>query len=115
VACKTGRYASVGSFFPHFGEEECLRGWNGSGTIFFSHCNLRCVFCQNFDISQAKRNRRGPCRPNLPSEQVSLLVLDVVDQLTGDEARGTVEPVRFDFSCFDDVQNFPAAAGSQVI
>lgn len=52
AACKSGRYAVVGSFFPHFGEEDCLRGWNGSGTIFFSWCNLRCVFCQNFDISQ---------------------------------------------------------------
>jgi putative pyruvate formate lyase activating enzyme len=52
-ACKTGRYALVSSAFPHFGEEDCLRGWNGSGTIFFGHCNLRCVFCQNYDISQA--------------------------------------------------------------
>ncbi len=51
-ACKTGRHAIVGSAFPHFGEEDCLRGWNGSGTIFFAHCNLRCVFCQNYDISQ---------------------------------------------------------------
>ncbi len=51
-ACKTGRHAVVSSAFPHFGEEDCLRGWNGSGTIFFAHCNLRCVFCQNFDISQ---------------------------------------------------------------
>src|SRR5437867_10277909 len=53
AACKTGRYAVVSSYFPHFGEEDCLRGWKGSGTIFFSHCNLRCVFCQNYDISQA--------------------------------------------------------------
>jgi putative pyruvate formate lyase activating enzyme len=51
-ACKTGRRAVVSSWFPHFGEEDCLRGWNGSGTIFFGHCNLRCVFCQNYDISQ---------------------------------------------------------------
>ncbi|MBI4384821.1 MAG: radical SAM protein [Nitrospinae bacterium] len=50
--CKTGRYAIVSSCFPHFGEEDCLRGWNGSGTIFFSMCNLKCVFCQNYDISQ---------------------------------------------------------------
>jgi len=50
--CKTGRHAIVSSFFPHFGEEDCLRGWNGSGTIFFSMCNLKCVFCQNYDISQ---------------------------------------------------------------
>ena len=52
AACKSGRYAVVSSHFPHFGEEDCLRGWRGSGTIFFSWCNLRCVFCQNFDISQ---------------------------------------------------------------
>jgi putative pyruvate formate lyase activating enzyme len=50
--CNTGRYARVASAFPHFGEEDCLRGWHGSGTIFFSLCNLRCVFCQNWDISQ---------------------------------------------------------------
>jgi putative pyruvate formate lyase activating enzyme len=54
-ACKTGRYAVVRSAFPHLGEEDCLRGWNGSGTIFFGHCNLRCVFCQNFEISQGLR------------------------------------------------------------
>lgn len=50
--CGTGRYARVSSVFPHLGEEDCLRGWNGSGTIFFSLCNLHCVFCQNWDISQ---------------------------------------------------------------
>jgi len=50
--CKSGRYARVSSYFPHFGEEDVLRGWRGSGTIFFSWCNLRCVFCQNFEISQ---------------------------------------------------------------
>jgi len=49
--CKSGRYATVSSYFPHFGEEDCLRGTRGSGTIFFSWCNLRCVFCQNYDTS----------------------------------------------------------------
>ncbi len=49
--CGIGRRAVVASYFHHFGEEDCLRGWNGSGTIFFSGCNLRCVFCQNWDIS----------------------------------------------------------------
>ncbi|HYB30884.1 MAG TPA: radical SAM protein [Solirubrobacteraceae bacterium] len=49
--CKTGRRAIVASHFPHFGEENCLRGWRGSGTIFFGGCNLRCVFCQNFEVS----------------------------------------------------------------
>ena len=49
--CKTGRFARVSSYFPHMSEEDCLRGWNGSGTIFFSQCNLRCQFCQNYQIS----------------------------------------------------------------
>jgi putative pyruvate formate lyase activating enzyme len=49
--CGTGRRAKVASFSPHFGEEPPLVGNNGSGTIFFSHCNLQCVFCQNHDIS----------------------------------------------------------------
>ena len=53
-ACNTGRKAIVSSAFPHFGEESVLQGWNGSGTIFFGMCNLRCVFCQNWDISQKK-------------------------------------------------------------
>ncbi len=61
AACKTGRYAQVSSYFPHLGEEDCLWGWRGSGTIFFNMCNLRCVFCQNFDISQANKGREvGP-------------------------------------------------------
>ena len=55
--CNTGRFAVVSSAFPHFGEEDCLRGCQGSGTIFFSLCNLRCVFCQNWDISQRKSGK----------------------------------------------------------
>ena len=51
AVCRTGRYARVSSHFPHQGEEDCLRGWSGSGTIFFAWCNLRCVFCQNYDVS----------------------------------------------------------------
>jgi putative pyruvate formate lyase activating enzyme len=42
----------VACCFSHFGEEDCLTGQGGSGTIFFTSCSLRCVFCQNADISQ---------------------------------------------------------------
>jgi len=49
--CRTGRLARVSSYNPHFGEEAPLVGSRGSGTIFFTHCNLLCLFCQNFDIS----------------------------------------------------------------
>lgn len=50
--CKTGVLAQVASSGPHFGEEPELVGRNGSGTIFFAHCNLACEFCQNYAISQ---------------------------------------------------------------
>jgi len=50
--CRAGRYAKISSFGPHFGEEPELVGRRGSGTIFFSFCNLKCMFCQNYEISQ---------------------------------------------------------------
>ncbi|MGQ9546394.1 MAG: radical SAM protein [Dehalococcoidia bacterium] len=50
--CRTPREALVSSYGPHFGEEAPLVGKHGSGTIFFTNCNLRCVFCQNYSISQ---------------------------------------------------------------
>jgi len=88
-ACKTGRHAVVTSAFPHMGEEDCLRGWNGSGTIFFAHCNLRCVFCQNYDISQGVRpgppasdgggdGRRGPA--GMPAGKIADLMLALRDR-----------------------------------
>lgn len=49
--CRTGAQALVSSYSPHFGEEDPLAGRGGSGTIFFTHCNLLCLFCQNYEIS----------------------------------------------------------------
>ncbi len=69
--CRIGRRARVASFFPHFGEEDCLRGWRGSGTIFFGGCNLRCVFCQNHDISHVPAGRP------LSAEQLAAVMLEL--------------------------------------
>ncbi|KPK76992.1 MAG: hypothetical protein AMJ79_04820 [Phycisphaerae bacterium SM23_30] len=55
--CGIGTEAKVSSAMPHFGEEAVLVGGGGSGTIFFSGCNLECVFCQNYDISQSTDGR----------------------------------------------------------
>jgi len=57
AVCRIGARAVVYNYGPHHGEEDVLRGWNGSGTIFFSGCNLRCAFCQNWDISQKRAGR----------------------------------------------------------
>ena len=55
--CRTGKRAVVSSYNPHFGEEAPLVGRGGSGTIFFTHCNLKCQFCQNYEISQQGEGR----------------------------------------------------------
>lgn len=49
--CRASSELMISSAFPHFGEEPPLVGRHGSGTIFLTHCNLRCIFCQNYDIS----------------------------------------------------------------
>jgi len=67
--CRTGERAVVASCGPHHGEEGCLSGWRGSGTIFFSWCNLRCVFCQNWDISQ-----KGIGREVAPAELAAMML-----------------------------------------
>ena len=55
--CRTASEAAVSSYGPHFGEEAPLVGSRGSGTIFFTYCNLRCMFCQNYTISQLGEGR----------------------------------------------------------
>ncbi len=57
--CGVGRDLLIGSWGPHPGEEAPLVGRRGSGTIFFAGCNLKCVFCQNYDLSHEVRGRRA--------------------------------------------------------
>jgi putative pyruvate formate lyase activating enzyme len=58
--CEAGYLPEVSSYAPHFGEESPLVGRQGSGTIFLTHCNLRCLFCQNYSISHAGEGRKIP-------------------------------------------------------
>ncbi len=67
--CKVGRYAVVSSYFPHRGEEFPIRGHRGSGTIFFSYCNMKCVYCQNYELSHF-----GEGREILPEELAEMMV-----------------------------------------
>jgi putative pyruvate formate lyase activating enzyme len=69
AVCRIGERAVLHSFGAHHGEEDVLRGWNGSGTMFFSWCNLRCVFCQNWEISQ-----KGIGRAVEPNEIASMML-----------------------------------------
>jgi putative pyruvate formate lyase activating enzyme len=57
AACRSGALARVGSAFAHLGEEACITGSAGSGTIFFAGCNLRCAYCQNWELSAGDGGR----------------------------------------------------------
>lgn len=71
--CRTGQYAMVSAYGPHFGEEAPLVGINGSGTIFFSRCNMRCDYCQNHEISQ------GDAGVEMPPEMLAEIMLRLQD------------------------------------
>ena len=72
--CNTASLSWVSSYNPHFGEEEPLVGTHGSGTIFFTHCNLLCLFCQNFDISHQGQGRE------VTNEELAGLMLALQNQ-----------------------------------
>ena len=69
--CRTGELARISSYGPHFGEESPLSGTRGSGTIFFTRCNLRCQYCQNHDISQTDRG------DEVEPESIAVMMLEL--------------------------------------
>ncbi len=71
--CRTGKSAIVSSYFPHHGEEFPIRGFRGSGTIFFSYCNMRCVYCQNYEISHFGEGRE------VSPEELADMMLELQD------------------------------------
>lgn len=69
--CQVDDTAYVSTYFPHFGEEDCLKGHNGSGTIFMANCNMKCVFCQNFETSHEAKG--DPATP----EEIAEMALEL--------------------------------------
>jgi putative pyruvate formate lyase activating enzyme len=72
--CRTGKRAVVSSYNAHFGEETPLVGRYGSGTIFFTHCNLLCNFCQNYDISH------GGWGNEVTDEELASMMIELQNQ-----------------------------------
>lgn len=72
--CQVGSQAFVASYGPHFGEEKPLRGKHGSGTIFLGSCNLRCVYCQNYEISHLREGR------DVSPDELAEMMLSLQDQ-----------------------------------
>jgi len=123
--CKTGRKAIVSSYFPHHGEEFPIRGYRGSGTIFFSYCNMRCVYCQNYEISHYGEGREtdpedlaemmlelqdlGCHNINLVSP--SHVVPQILEALLIAVERGLSIPIVYNTSSFDSLESLRLLEG----
>lgn len=90
AACYSGRLPIVSSYTAHFGEEPCLSGTNGAGNIFFGNCNLRCVYCQNYQISQTWKEQR---KNEVSHERLAAMMLELQDR--GCHNIGFVSPTHF--------------------
>jgi len=123
--CKTGMRAQVSSFGPHFGEEPELVGRGGSGTIFMSHCNLACDFCQNYQISQCGHGKetspedlaammlslqRQGCH-NINIVTPSHVVPQILDALRIAAARGLHIPLVYNSGGYDSVKTLELLDG----
>jgi putative pyruvate formate lyase activating enzyme len=116
--CGIGRHAVVSSAFPHLGEEDCLRGRRGSGTVFFAGCGLRCAFCQNADVSWLRQGEECDAEDlatvflglqergchNLNLVTPSHVVPQVLEALKVAAGRGLCLPVVYNSSGYDAVE-----------
>lgn len=124
--CAVGRYAEISSYGPHLGEEDCLRGFRGSGTIFFSRCNLLCVFCQNFSISHMAEDRRQVTPEELARITLYLqnigchninfvtpshVVPQIVEALAIAIERGLFIPIVYNTSAYDTLESLELMDG----
>src|SRR3989442_5172176 len=90
AACYSGRLPIVSSYTAHFGEEPALVGTRGAGNIFFGNCNLRCVYCQNYQISQTHKQQ---IKNELSHERLAEIMLEL--QARGCHNINFVSPTHF--------------------
>lgn len=90
AACYSGRLPIVSSYTAHFGEEPCLSGTKGAGNIFFGNCNLRCVYCQNYQISQTWKEQK---KNEVTHERLAEMMLELQER--GCHNIGFVSPTHF--------------------
>jgi putative pyruvate formate lyase activating enzyme len=90
AACYSGRLPIVSSYTPHFGEEPGLVGTRGAGNIFFGNCNLRCVYCQNYQISQTHKEQ---IKNEVTHERLAQMMLEL--QSRGCHNINFVSPTHF--------------------
>ncbi|MDI6402932.1 radical SAM protein [Balneolaceae bacterium ANBcel3] len=123
--CQTGRCAKVSSAFPHRGEERGISGWNGSGTIFFSCCNLKCVFCQNYELSRGREGNLVDAQQlaesmlelqdsgchNINFVTPSHVVPQIIEALSIAVDQGLFIPLVYNSSAYDSIESLKLLDG----
>ncbi len=123
--CKTARRAVVSSYFPHLGEEFPIRGYRGSGTIFFSYCNMRCVYCQNYEVSHLGEGKEVSAQEladimlrlqdlgchNINLVSPSHVVPQILEALYLAVERGLRIPIVYNTSSFDSLKSLKLMDG----
>ncbi|MTI81260.1 MAG: radical SAM protein [Firmicutes bacterium] len=123
--CRTGREAILASYGSHMGEEDVLIGQNGSGTIFFSYCNMSCEFCQNCEISQEGDGREVPADElaeimqglqemgchNINLVSPSHFVPQILEALVLAVEKGLNIPIVYNTGCYDDLETIKMLDG----
>ncbi|MEQ8153974.1 MAG: radical SAM protein [Clostridiaceae bacterium] len=123
--CKAGKEVKVARAALHYWEEPCVSGKNGSGTVFFSHCNFSCVFCQNHEISQGCRGKV------ITLERLSEIFLDlqaqganninlvtpthyvpqIIEALKAAKNRGLTLPILYNTNGYDSIDTIKSLDG----
>lgn len=123
--CKVGRNAVVNSAFGHFGEEQELVGKGGSGTVFFSHCNLSCLYCQNYTIShfgegkeidpgglaEVMLNLQRDGAQNINFVTPSHVIAQIIEALEIAVPKGLSLPLVYNSGGYDSVKTLKIAEG----
>ena len=123
--CKSGNKVEIGGVSLHKFEEPCISGENGSGTVFFSKCNLNCVFCQNYEISNLgngriieikelvdiflKQQEKGAENINLVSP--TIYADKIIEAVKIARERGLVIPIIYNTNGYENVETLKKLKG----
>lgn len=123
--CGASDKVKIARCAPHFWEEPCVSGKNGSGTVFFSHCTLKCVFCQNYDISTKNAgyeitvpeladrflDLQGRGAHNINLVTPTHYVPQIIEALNIAKSRGLALPILYNTSGYERVETLRALDG----
>ncbi len=123
--CKCDDKIKIALVSTHYFEEPCISGKNGSGTIFFSNCNLNCIYCQNYDISQEGKGKevsierlaqimleqqeRGVNNINLVTP--TMYVYQIIEAIKIAKANGLKIPIIYNTNSYENVETIKALNG----